>query len=143
MNQQLHFITLSTKDLDAARDFYVRGLGWEPLVDVPGEIIFFQLAPGLTLGLFDAEKFAQDRGRPGTIAPVEGVTLSHNVGSREAVNDAVERMRNAGGEVVKPPQDGAFGGIYHAMVRDPNGIVWEVAHNPGWRVESDGTVVLG
>jgi len=143
VDQRLHFITLSTANLDAARDFYINGLGWEPLMDVPGEIIFFQMAPGLTLGLFDAEKFAQDQGRPGMVAPVEGVTLSHNVESREAVDGAVERMQKAGGTVVKPPQDGAFGGIYHALVRDPNGIVWEVAHNPGWRIDADGTVVFG
>jgi catechol 2,3-dioxygenase-like lactoylglutathione lyase family enzyme len=143
VNQQLHFITLSTNDLDAAREFYVEGLRWEPLVDVPGEIIFFQMAPGLTLGLFDAAKFAEDQGLPERVIPVEGVTLSHNVESRDEVEAVVRRMRDAGGSVVKPPQEGAFGGIYHALVRDPNGVVWEVAHNPGWRVEADGTVVFG
>jgi catechol 2,3-dioxygenase-like lactoylglutathione lyase family enzyme len=143
MQSQLHFITISTANLDTARTFYVEGLGWEPLMDVPGEIIFFQMAPGLTLGLFDAAKFAEDQGRPGMIAPVEGVTLSHNVESRDAVDAAVERVRDAGGEIVKEPQDGAFGGIYHALVREPNGVIWEIAHNPGWRVEADGTVVFG
>lgn len=143
MKPELHFITLSTANLDAARTFYVDGLGWEPLLDVPGEIIFFQMAPGLTLGLFDAAKFAEDQGRPGTMTPIEGVTLSHNVESRDAVDAAVERIRGAGGEVVKAPQDGAFGGIYHSLVRDPNGVMWEIAHNPGWRIEADGTVVFG
>ena len=45
MKQQAHFITLSTPDLDAARAFYCDGLGWTALLDVPGEIIFFQVAP--------------------------------------------------------------------------------------------------
>lgn len=142
MNPKLHFITLATQDLDAARAFYVMGLGWEPLVDVPGEIIFFQAAPGLTLGFFDAAKFAKDQELE-TPPEVSGVTLSHNVGSRDEVDSVVEHLVGAGGEVTKPPQDGAFGGIYHAMVRDPNGIVWEIAHNPGWRVDPDGTIVFG
>ena len=60
MDPRVHFLTLSTPDLDAAREFYVRGLGWEPLLDVPGEILFFRIAPGTVLGLFDAAKFAED-----------------------------------------------------------------------------------
>ena len=64
MEQHLNFITLATRDLDAARAFYRDGLGWEPLIDVPGEIIFFQVGPGLVLGLFEAGKFDEDLQRP-------------------------------------------------------------------------------
>jgi catechol 2,3-dioxygenase-like lactoylglutathione lyase family enzyme len=143
MDSELHFITLSTRDLDAARGFYVEGLGWKPLMDVPGEIVFFQVAPGLTIGFFDSGKFAEDQNRPGEISGVSGVTLSHNVGSREAVDATVEKLSAVGVTIVKPPQEGAFGGIYHAHVSDPNGIIWEIAHNPGWRIDGDGKVVFG
>lgn len=143
MNQQLHFITLATEDLDAARVFYRDGLGWEPLVDVPGEVIFFQVAPGVTLGFFDAVKFAEDMNRAEPIGRVRGVTLSHNVESREAVDLTVETLVSAGGRVMKAPQDGAFGGIYHSHVSDPNGVVWEIAHNPGWRIDDEGNVRFG
>lgn len=143
MDQRLHFLTFATTDLDAARDFYRRGLGWVPLADVPGEIIFFQVAPGLVLGLFDAAKFTEDLlGQVATTA-VSGVTLSHNVGSRAAVTETVAQLVVAGATVLKAPQDGAFGGIYHAHVTDPNGLVWEIAHNPGWSVADDGTVSFG
>jgi uncharacterized protein len=142
-NLQLHFLTLSTKDLDAARAFYGDGLGWSPLMDVPGEIIFFQIAPGLTLGFFDAAKFAQDQDRPGTDIGVSGLTLSHNVDSRDAVDATVEKLVAAGGTILKAPREGAFGGIYHALVSDPNGVIWEIAYNPGWRIDPDGTVVFG
>lgn len=142
MDQQLHFLTFATRDLDAARGFYRDGLGWDPVLDVPGEILFFQVAPGLLLGLFEAGKFAEDLG--GTSAPApSGVTLSHNVASRDDVQSTVEAMAAAGGVVLKPPQDGQFGGIFHAHVEDPNGIIWEIAHNPGWRIQEDGTVALG
>ena len=39
-------------------------------------------------------------------------------------------------------QEGEFGGVFHALVRDPNGVLWEVAHNPSWRITDDGTVEL-
>jgi hypothetical protein len=51
-------------------------------------------------------------------------------------------MAAAGGTVLTAPEEGAFGGVFHALVRDPNGVVWEVAHNPGWWVGADGTVRL-
>jgi catechol 2,3-dioxygenase-like lactoylglutathione lyase family enzyme len=142
MDQAVHFITVATPDLDAARRFYVDGLGWTPHLDVPDEIIFFQIAPGMLLGLFEASKFAADAGNEGTKPAIAGFTLSHNMNSPAEVDDLVARWVERGATVTKPPQQSEFGGIYHALVHDPNGVAWEIAHNPGWRVEPDGTVVL-
>lgn len=142
MNQEVHFITCATRDLAAARRFYVDGLDWQALIDVPHEIVFFQVAPGVVLGLFDAEKFAEDLGVTG-VGGVSGLTLSHNVESRAAVDQVTQTLAAAGGTVLTTPRDGAFGGIYHAHVTDPNGLIWEIAHNPGWRIEPSGAVVLG
>ncbi|KIA73889.1 glyoxalase family protein [Arthrobacter sp. MWB30] len=142
MDQRLHFITFATPDLDRARAFYKDGLGWEPLMDVPGEILFFQVAPGLMLGLFDAEKFDQDLASGIQTPGVSGVTLSHNVGSAAEVSRTIDALVTAGATLIKPAQAGAFGGIFHGHVKDPNGIVWEIAHNPGWRIDEDGTVVF-
>jgi catechol 2,3-dioxygenase-like lactoylglutathione lyase family enzyme len=142
MDQKLHFIAVATEDLDRARGFYTDGLGWDPLLDVPGEIIFFQVAPGLVLGLFDAVKFNQDLGRSGSAEGVSGVTLSHNVDSAAEVSSTIERLEAAGGTVLKPAQAGAFGGIFHGHIQDPNGIIWEIAHNPGWSIGEDGKVLL-
>lgn len=143
MEPRLSFLTLATPDLDAARRFYRDGLGWEALGDVPGEILFFQVAPGLVLGLFDAAKFDDDLLRERTTQGAEGLTLSQNVADRDAVVATLERMRAAGGTVLKPAQEGAFGGIFHGHVADPNGVIWEIAHNPGWRIDEDGTVRMG
>jgi catechol 2,3-dioxygenase-like lactoylglutathione lyase family enzyme len=142
VNQNVNFITFATADLDAARDFYVSSLRWTPLVDVPGEVLFFPIAPGVVLGLFDAIKFNDDLATGDDHSTVSGVTLSHNVGSRDEVIDVVESMVAAGAQIVKPPQPGMFGGIFHAHVCDPNGIIWEVAHNPGWSVTAAGDVVF-
>ena len=143
MDPRLHFLTLATADLDAARAFYRDGLGWQPKLDVPGEILFFEVAPGLLLGLFDAAKFDEDRMASSPTTGISGVTLSHNVESAQEVDATVERLVAAGGTVTKPPQPSPFGGIYAGHVADPNGVVWEIAHNPGWAIAPDGTVSLG
>lgn len=146
MEQRVHFITVATRDLDRARRFYVDGLGWTPTLDVPDEILFFQVAPGVVLGLFEADAFAADlandlgSGSAVATAPA-GFTLSHNVASTEEVDRVLGRAAEAGATIVKPPRRAAFGG-YHGYFADPNDLLWEVAFNPGWQVTEDGRVTL-
>lgn len=147
MKQEINFLTFATEDLSAVRTFYRDGLGWTPLLDVPDEIVFFQIAPRMTLGFFDATKFAEDLG---DAAPphlrartASGVTLAHNVDSRDDVTSLIDDMVRAGGRVLKPATDSAFGGTFHGHVLDPNDLIWEIAHNPGWRVDDAGNVSFG
>ncbi len=37
MQQRVNFITLVVAELERARRFYLRGLGWTAALDVPGE----------------------------------------------------------------------------------------------------------
>lgn len=141
MQQRVHFTTLATVSLDAARTFYCDGLGWSPLLDVPGEILFFQIGPGSVLGLYDATAFDQDLGRPPRSHDLGSVTLAHNVDDDAAVDSVFAATVEAGGTPIKTPARTSFGG-YHAHIADPNGVIWEICHNPGWRVDDDGTVRL-
>lgn len=141
MDQRIDFVTLATADVEASRAFYQDGLGWTPLLCVPGEIVFFQIASGLVLGLFDAQKFTEDLGQDGGPATLSGLTLSHNVDGPEQVDAVVESAVAAGGTLVKHPRKAAFGG-YNGHFADPNGVIWEVCHNPGWSVDSEGRVHL-
>ncbi|OEU86608.1 glyoxalase [Streptomyces abyssalis] len=143
MDQRTHFITLATPDLDASRSFYRDGLGWQPLADVPGEIVFFQTGPGLVLGFFVAEKFREDVAGAVSELSTSGVTLSHNVGSREAVDEVVNAAVAAGARLVKSPEPVPVFDGYHGHFADPNGVIWEVCHNPGWSVDATGRVHLG
>jgi uncharacterized glyoxalase superfamily protein PhnB len=47
----------------------------------------------------------------------------------------------AGGTIVRPAGRAEWGGTTGAFA-DPDGYVWEVAHNPGWTFEEDGTIHL-
>lgn len=143
MEPRLHFLTLATPDLDAARRFYHDGLGWPMAHDEPGEIIFFRIAPGLLLGLFDAGKFDEDLLRDregGGGSAVSGVTLARNVPDRDSVTETLTAFEAAGGTILKPAQEGAFGGVFHGHAADPNGVIWEIAHNPGWHIADDDSV---
>lgn len=95
------------------------------------------------LGLFDAGKFDEDLLRAKTTRGASGLTLSHNVASRDEVVSTMAKMQAAGGIVLKPAQEGTFGGIFHGHLADPNGVIWEIAHNPGWSIDNNGAVRLG
>jgi len=140
MDQRVDFVTLGVADLEATRRFYVDGLGWEPLLEVPGEVLFFQVAHGVVLGLYTG--LAGDSGAPTGDPSAAPVSLSHNVASDAEVAAAMQRAEAAGARVLKPAQRAAFGG-FHGYVADPDGFRWEICHNPGWSVDADGTVRLG
>lgn len=141
VEQRLTMVTLGVADLDAARSFYVAGLGWQPLLDA-GEAVFLQVGHGVVLSLYGRADLAREAGtavEPGGAPPM---SLAHNVTSAEEVRAVVRRMQDAGGTLVAPPALAPWGG-YTAYVADPDGFRWEIAYNPGLVVGPDGTVRLG
>ena len=70
-----------------------------------------------------------------------GIALAHNVGSREEVHEVIELARSNGAEITREPAETFYGG-YAGAFRDFDGHAWEVAHNPGFGLEADGSVTL-
>ena len=53
----------------------------------------------------------------------------------------LEQARAAGAEVTREPAETFYGG-YAGVFRDLDGHAWEVAHNPGFELDADGSIVL-
>jgi catechol 2,3-dioxygenase-like lactoylglutathione lyase family enzyme len=139
VRQRVQVITVGVTDLTVSRAFYSEGLGWKPVLDLD-EIVFYQVGHGLLLALFPILDFAADIGH--AIAPSDGgFSLGHIVDTPDEVDAAIERARAAGAQILKDPQDAAYGG-YHGYFADPDGHRWEIAWNPGFAVTSDGSVTL-
>ncbi len=68
-----------------------------------------------------------------------GIELAYNVHSPEEVNATLNEALRAGGTIVRRAAIEDWGGTAGAFA-DPDGYVWEVAHNPGWSLEPDGTI---
>jgi catechol 2,3-dioxygenase-like lactoylglutathione lyase family enzyme len=130
MDQRVSFITLAVRDVGASRTFYVDGLGWEPALDEPGEVLMFKVADKVVLSLWDAGAFEAEVGAAPTWGDVPPVTLAHNVATKEGVDRVLETARGAGAQEVGEGQDREWGG-YTGYFADPDGFRWEVAHNPG------------
>jgi predicted lactoylglutathione lyase len=139
MNQSIALITLGVADIERASAFY-RALGWTPALEVE-ETIFFQ-ANGVVLVLWARSKLAEDMGIEDAGEGWGGSALAHNVGSRDEVDAITEQARTAGAVVTREPAETFYGG-YAAGFRDPDGHAWEIAHNPGFPLLPDGSVVVG
>ncbi len=131
---RLTIITLGVADLARAVRFYRDGLGFPTEFKDGDGIAFFALG-GVRLALYPRRALAEDigpevdPGQPG----FGGITLAHNVRTREAVAPLLALAAAAGATVVKPAQDVFWGG-HSGYFRDPDGHHWEIAWAPGGAV---------
>ena len=127
MKPRISMITLGVRDLAASIRFYEHGLGF-PRMESPDDIAFFTLS-GTWLGLYGREALAEDAQVSADGSGFAGITLAHNVASEEEVNTVMQQAIAAGATLVKKPQKVFWGG-YSGYFKDPDGHLWEVAHNP-------------
>ena len=129
MKAKISLITLGVNDLEKSLRFYRDGLGFKTHNFKDGEgVVFFEME-GTWLSLFPRDKLAADA----TISPngsgFSGITIAHNVKSKEEVNKVFDLAVSAGAKPVKKPQEVIWGG-YSGCFSDPDGHLWEVAYNP-------------
>jgi uncharacterized protein len=138
VKQSISIVTLGVADYARAKSFY-EALGWTVTLDIQ-ETAFFQ-ANGVVLVLWSREKLAQDTGVDDDGSRWGGITLAHNVGSRDEVHEVIEAARAKDATITREPAETFYGGFAGAF-RDLDGHAWEIAYNPGFGLNDDGSVVL-
>ena len=127
MKPRISMVTLGVNDLQKSVEFYNEGLGF-PKIDSSPEVAFFSLN-GSWLGLYSREALAEDAMVSSDGDGFNGFTLAHNVDSEAEVDQVIEQALSAGATLAKPAQKVFWGG-YSGYFKDPDGYLWEVAHNP-------------
>lgn len=132
----ISLVTLGVRDVPVATRFYV-DLGF-PLssASVPGEVSFFRTAGGI-LAVWGLDDLRRDAGAEGAPDGFRGVALAVNVASPEAVDAGLAAAERAGGRIARAAAATEWGG-YQGYFADPDGHLWEVAHNPFWPLDADG-----
>ena len=130
MDQRVSFITLAVSDLAATRRFYVDGLGWEPALEVPDDVLMFHVADKVVLSLWSESGFEAEVGPIRRGEGVAPITISHNLATSDEVDAVLEDARAAGAPEVEGGVQREWGG-YSGYFSDPDGFRWEIATNPG------------
>ena len=128
MQARISMISLGVKNFQTAVKFYQDGLGLPRKKPYSDEIAFFDL-DGTWLGLYPWDKLAEDATVSLEGSGFRGVTLAHNVKSKEKVNSVISQAIGAGATLVKEAQDVFWGG-YSGYFSDLDGHLWEIAWNP-------------
>ncbi len=138
MEPRVSLFTLGVADLARSRAFYeALGMSGKEVE----ETFFIQAGP-MAIVLWSRAKLADDAGvEDAATDGFGGVALAQNVRSREQVDTALATASAAGGNVTVAAHETFYGG-YAGYFADPDGHLWEVAHNPGFTLADDGSLVL-
>lgn len=100
-----------------------------------GAVVFFELANGLKLALYERKNLAWDSAlkRERSTPDAAEFSIGHLVNSKEEVDEVMAEAKKAGARISKPAQKTFWGG-YAGYFKDPDGHLWEVAWNPDWKI---------
>jgi hypothetical protein len=136
---RLTLVTLGVEEVERAARFY-EALGMKRCLRGTEGVAFFA-AGGVVLSLYGREDLARDaaieRMPPGS----GSVTLAFNVESDAAVDATLDAAARAGGKILRPGYRVFWGGFI-GYFADPDGHVWEIAHNPQFPFDERGLLVL-
>jgi len=137
MEQRLSVITICVENLAQSREFYTE-LGWQPAGDTEKDgVVFFQLN-GVVFSLYPHKSFEKEIGQ--NLNKGNGsVVLAYNGRTKEEVDSVLAKAKAAGGKILKKAADTFWGG-YSGHFTDPDNNIWEVAHNPFWKIDGDGNI---
>jgi uncharacterized glyoxalase superfamily protein PhnB len=136
---RLSLVTLGVEDVAAASGFY-EAMGLQRRLKNAEGVAFFE-AGGVVLSLYSRDSLAKDIKVDGSKSGFSGVTLAYNVPSEAEVDLVLGAAAKAGGKILKEG-DRIFWGGYVGYFADPEGHIWEVAHNPGFSFDDRGHVVV-
>lgn len=137
--QRLTMVTLGVADVARSTAFY-EALGWRRSSASQDTISFFSMQ-GSVLAIFGREALADDATVDPDGSGFRGVSLALNCADRGEVDAVHAAWLAAGATPVKPPEAVEWGG-YSGYVADPDGHLWEIAHNPYSPNDDDGRMQL-
>ncbi|MEP9354253.1 VOC family protein [Xanthobacter sp. KR7-65] len=137
---RLHLVTLGVADLARASAFY-EAMGLQRRAVSSETVAFFQCGHVL-LSLYPRHLLAEDATLPDDARQTfSGLALACNVAAEGEVAALIARAVDAGGQEVKPAQKVFWGGT-SGYFADPDGHMWEVAHNPFFPFDAEGRLTV-
>jgi len=124
MNATVDIITIGVSDLPRARDFYEQSFGSLVKEDRPDSVVLDLGAGSSALELRPWAALAEEFGAAPDSTGFRGFTLSYIVEEAAIVDNVLNRVTAAGGQIAKPPRNALWG--YSAYITDPSGHLWKI-----------------
>ncbi len=139
MKQRINILTLGVSDLKKSMKFYQNGLGWKTKGIIGtefenGEVVLFDLDNGMKLSLYERKNLAWDSKLKLQPESATEFSIGYFVNSDKEVVTVMEQAKKAGAKIIKPAQKTFWGG-YAGYLQDLDGHLWEIGHNPAWKIE--------
>jgi uncharacterized glyoxalase superfamily protein PhnB len=139
----ISLVTLGVADVPRAARFY-EALGFvRKMRGAPEHEVAFFDAGTLALSLYAVSGLARDAGFPpdAKAHAFRPSSLAWNCASEAEVDAVMALALKAGASELVPAKDADWGG-YHGHFVDPDGHIWEIAHNPQFPLSADGRPTL-
>ena len=119
--------------------FYRDGLGYKTNCKENNPPVCFFDTPGTKFELYPLDLLVKDIDESSFKigSGFSGFTLAYNVEKKEDVDKVIELVKNAGGKIIKEPQNVFWGG-YHAYFSDLDNYFWEVVWGPNFQFDENG-----
>ena len=119
--------------------FYRDGLGYKTNCKENNPPVCFFDTPGTKFELYPLDLLVKDIDESSLKigSGFSGITLAYNVEKKEDVDKVIELVKNAGGKIIKEPQNVFWGG-YHAYFSDLDNYFWEVVWGPDFQFDENG-----
>ena len=132
-------ICLGVKNMEKAIKFYRDGLGYKTNCKENNPPVCFFDTPGTKFELYPLDLLVKDIDKSSLKigSGFSGITLAYNVEKKEDVDKVIELVNNAGGKIIKEPQNVFWGG-YHAYFSDLDNSFWEVVWGPDFKFDENG-----
>ncbi|EHI77290.1 glyoxalase family protein [Fusobacterium sp. oral taxon 370 str. F0437] len=132
-------ICLGVKNMEKAIKFYRDGLGYKTNCKENNPPVCFFDTPGTKFELYPLDLLVKDIDENSLKigSGFSGFTLAYSVEKKEDVDKVIELVKNAGGKIIKEPQNVFWGG-YHAYFSDLDNYLWEVVWGPDFQFDENG-----
>jgi hypothetical protein len=140
MSARINIVTLGVSDIASATAFYEK-LGFEKSKSMSNPDVTFFKGAGVVLGLFGKEPLIEDGCLQDHWTGQGGISLAQNLESEVAVDEFIALAEKSGAKILKPAAKTFWGG-YSCYYADPDGHVWEIAHNPFFPISDKGLLEL-
>jgi uncharacterized protein len=139
MKQRINIITLGVNELKKSLKFYQDGLGWKTKGIVGteyknGAVVLFDLDNGMKISLYERKNLAWDSTLKLQPESATEFSIGYFVNSDKEVDTAMAQAEKEGAKIIKSAQKTFWGG-YTGYLLDIDGHLWEIGHNPSWKIE--------